>query len=220
MTNSYHIIKKHLSKIPQEKYHQHIEKDIYIKKVFPEKPIIAFRKMKSIRNYIVRTDIQEADDQKRSKITTSCYSCRKASHLISSEETIKNKDNGKEIKKLDGGNCRAANIFYAARCKIHRDIYIGNTGEDLRERFSKHRYDAKNRPDNNELAAHRHKHQHEFVKAIEVLILKRNLHQKHKRELWEDKFIYLLGTKAPTGLDIELKHYGRELYEAFTDLTA
>ena len=31
-------------------------------KVFPEKPIIAFRKMKSIRNYIVRTDIKEADD--------------------------------------------------------------------------------------------------------------------------------------------------------------
>ena len=90
----------------------------------------------------------------------------------------------------------------------------------MRERFSKHRYDAKNRPDNNELAAHRHKHQHEFVKAIEVLILKGNLHQKYKRELWEDKFICLLGTKAHTGLDIELKHYGRELYECFADLTA
>ena len=30
----------------------------------------------------------------------------------------------------------------------------------------------------------------------------------------------LLGTKAPTRLNIELKHYGRELYEAFADLTA
>ena len=51
------------------------------------------------------------------------------------------------------------------------------------------------------------------------MILKGNLHQKHGRELWEDKFIYLLGTKAPMGLNIEVKHYEREFYEAFTDLT-
>ena len=145
---------------------------------------------------------------------------QKTCHLISSDEILENIHNGKEIKKLDGGNCRAANIVYAARCKIHGDIYIGNTGEKLRERFSKHSKDTKNRPDNNELTAHIHKHQQEFDKGIEVLILKGTLYQKHERELWEDKFICLLGTKVPTGLNKELKHYGGELYEAFADLTA
>ena len=67
MVTTWHPALKHLSKILQEKYHQHIEKDIYLKKVFPEKPIIAFRKMKSIRNYIVRTDINEANDQRHLK---------------------------------------------------------------------------------------------------------------------------------------------------------
>ena len=62
-----------------------------------------------------------------------------------------------------------------------------------------HRYDAKTRPDSNEVAAHIHKHQHEFDKDTEVLILKGNLHQKHERELWKDKFICLLGTKFPHG---------------------
>ena len=180
MVRTWHPAHKHLSKILQEKYHQHIEKDIYLKKVFPEKPMIAFRKIKSIRNYIVRTAIKEANDQKKPKITTSCYSCRKTCHLISSDETLKNIHSGKEIKMLDGGNCRTANIVYAARCKIHGNIYIGNTGEELRERFRKHRYDAKNRPDNNELAARIHKHQEEFDKNIEVLILKGNLHEKHE----------------------------------------
>ena len=131
--------------------------------------------MKFIRNYIVRTDIKEVDDQKRTKITIPCYSCRKTCHLISSDATLKNIHNWKEIKKLNGGNCRKANIVYAARCNIHDDIYFGNTGEELRERFSKYRYDAKNRPDNNELKAHIHKH--ELHKDIEVLILKGNLHQ-------------------------------------------
>ena len=64
-----------------------------------------------------------------------------------------------------------------------------------------------------------HTQKHDFNKDIEVLILKGNLHQKHGRELWEDKFIYLLGTKAIMGLNIEVKHYEREFYEAFTDLT-
>ena len=67
-------------------------------------------------------------------------------------------------------------------------------------------------------SAHIHKHQHELDKDIEVLILKGNLHQKHERELWEDKFICLMGTKTPTGLNIELKHNGRELYKAFSYL--
>ena len=133
MVTTWHPALKHLSKILQEKYHQHIEKDIYLKKVFPEKPIIAFRKMKSIRNHIVRTDINEANDQKKPDITTPCYSCRKTCHLIRSDETLKNIHNGNEIKKLDGGNCRTANIVYAARCKIHGGIYIGNTGEELHD---------------------------------------------------------------------------------------
>ena len=118
------------------------------------------------------------------------------------------------IKKLDGGNCRTANIVYAARYKIHGDTYIGNTGEELRERFIKHRYNAKKqqqqqqqqKTDKNELKVHIHKYQYQFDKDIEVLILKGNLHQKHERELWKHKFICLLSTKAPTGLNIELKH--------------
>ena len=74
-------------------------------------------------------------------------------------------------------------LFTQQCVKIHGDIHIGNTGEELRDRFSKQRYDAKTRPDSNEVAAHIHKHQHEFDKDTEVLILKGNLHQKHEREL-------------------------------------
>ena len=80
----------------------------------------------------------------------------------------------------------------------------------------KHRYDVKNRPENNELAAHVHQCQPDFDKDIEVLILKGNLYQKHERKLKEDKFICSLDTQALTGLNVELKHYGRELYETFT----
>ena len=71
--------------------------------------------------------------------------------------------------------------------------------------------------DNNQPAAHIHKHQHEFDKDTEALILKGNLHQKHERELWEDKFICLLGTKAPAGLNTEFKHYGGTISSVFSE---
>ena len=99
----------------------------------------------------------------------------------------------------------SANIVYAARCKVSGEIYIGNTGKELRERFSKHRHDAKKRPENNELAAHIHKYQHEFDMDIDVLILKRNLHQKLERELREVKSTCSLSTKAPRRLIIEIE---------------
>ena len=65
-----------------------------------------------------------------------------------------------------------------------------------------------------------HKYQNDLDEDTEVLILKGNLHQKHERELWEDKFICLLGTKAPPRVNVELEHYRGELYEAFTNLTS
>ena len=100
MVTTWHPALKYLSfkKVLQEKYHLHIEKDIYLKKVFPEKPTIPFRKIKPIRNYIVRTDIREADDQKRLKIMTLYYLCRKTCRLISSDETLKNIPNRKKLK--------------------------------------------------------------------------------------------------------------------------
>ena len=63
-----------------------------------------------------------------------------------------------------------------------------------------------------------HKQLYQFDRDIKTLILKKNLHQKHERELWEDKFICLLGAKALW--DSIQKHCKRKLYEAFIDLTA
>ena len=59
-----------------------------------------------------------------------------------------------------------------------------------------------------------------FGNVVNVLFSKQSTRcwRSFERELWEHKFICLLGTKTPTGLNIKLKHYGRELYEAFPTL--
>lgn len=138
---------------------------------------------------------------------TPCYSCRKASPLINSNETHKNMHNGKEIKNLGERNCRTANIIYIARRKIYDDIYIGNTDLELSERFNKHRYNAKNRPDNNKLADQIHKYHHDFDKGERIMGTQIYLFIGHKST-------YMIAS------NVELKQYGRELNEAFTNLTA
>ena len=86
------------------------------------------------------------------------------------------------------------------------------TSINFKERFHKHRHDAKSRPENSELAEHFSKDQHNFDKDIDVTILKHDLFTKEEREYHEDRMICMLGTKNPSGINQTTKAYGREVY--------
>ena len=105
--------------------------------------------MKSIKNHSVRTNIIKKETSTTSP-TQPCNKC-KTCKIINTDPHIENVYNGASLKITCGGNCRTKNIVYVARCKIHNLLYIGHSGEELRERFNKHRYDAQKRPENNEL---------------------------------------------------------------------
>ena len=62
----------------------------------------------------------------------------------------------------------------------------------MNNRFSKHRYDVKKRPDNSELAGHFHENHKET--DMEVYILQNNLLGEQQREFFEDKWICRLQT--------------------------
>ena len=65
-------------------------------------------------------------------------------------------------------------------------------GDELRTRFSKHGYDTKTRPDNNELTANMYEHKYDFEKDLDVAILKDKVFTKAEREYYEDRFICLV----------------------------
>ena len=211
---TWHPALKSLKSIIDRSYHI-IENDSHLKKIFPRKPIIAYRKLKSIKNYIVRTDINK--NERKINTTQPCNKC-KICKIINTEKYIKNDYNGVQIKLSCEGNCRSKNVVYVARCKVHGLLYVGHSSEELRERFNKHRYDANKRPLNNELALHIKEHTHDFDKDIDVTILRKDIYDKRERELMEDYFICLLGTKSPTGLNKELNQYATEMYSYFNSL--
>ena len=73
--------------------------------------------------------------------------------------------------KIKGtGNCKER----TAQCSKHKVLYIEHTAEQLSERFSKHSYDIKNRPDNKELTKYFHE-RHNINDNLNVIILQNNV---------------------------------------------
>ena len=215
-----------LSQLPGmiKKHHHILEEDRTLKKLFEEPPIVAFRRAKTIRSQIVRSDIEPPQ-----KIEEPTHPCGKCSicKIINTADTLTNTKTGKHLKITAGGNCRTSDIVYAARCKICDLIYVGETGKELRTRFCDHRYDSKSRPDNNEFAEHIHACNHNFETDVEVCILKQGFKSAAERKYWEDKYMCILGTydhQSPsipdkTGLNKKVGNYVKSMYKMHQDLT-
>ena len=155
---------------------------------------MAFRRPRSIGTYLIKNNI--SPQEKKPTSTQPCGKCKLCKNICTSD-TITNTKKKITINLTDGGNCQTKNLIYAARCKKHDAIYVGQTGEKLCDRFSKHRYDIKSRPDNSELAEHFHKNHEED--DMEVLLLQTGLSKsKLQREYYEDKWICRLQTLQPT----------------------
>ena len=202
-------------------HHHLLEGHPTLKKIFKDPPIVAFRRAKTIRSQIVRSDLNPPE-----KIEGQTSPCKKCSicHLINGTETITNSKTGRSCEITAGGTCRTKDVVYAARCKRCDLLYIGETGNELRTRFCDHRYDAKKRPDNNDLAQHIHECGHDFEKDIEVTILKQGFKSAEERKYFEDKFICSLGTydtattNDKSGLNLKLGNYAKEMYSMHQDL--
>ena len=207
----------HLGRLPSflKRNFFHLKNDQNLSTVFQEPPIVAFRRARTIRNEVVRTDHSTSRScNVEGTATTPCGKCKSACHLISQSTEVTNSKTGRSVPVV-GGNCLSQDVVYAARCKICDLIYVGHTGEAIKTRFSKHRWDAKNRPNNSELAKHIHsRSDHDFDRDIEISIIKIGFKNTEERERAEDKIACLLGSVAPTGINEihALGDYAKEMY--------
>ena len=150
-------------------------------------------------------------------MTKACgKNCKLCPNIIDINRNPIKTRHGLTVKAIGGGSCKTRNVIYAAWCKKHDEIYVGHTGDKLADRFSKHRYDIKSRPQNSELAQHFHL-DHED-KDMKVFILQQDLPNLADREREEDRWICCLQTLQPKGINLDLHSYGREMYASFSNL--
>ena len=125
-----------------------------------------------------------ADEQLHSNVAP-CQKCKLCLQINTAKLITNDKLNITE--KIKGtGNCKEREIIYAAQYSKHKVLYIGHAEEQLLERFSKHRYDIKDRLDNSELAKHFHG-SHNLIDNFNVTILQNNLKTAATRRYHEDK---------------------------------
>ena len=173
--------------------------------------MVAYRRPKCIKNFVVKN---RPADEENPKTTKKCKNCKLCPN-IRTVTSISNPQKKIEIKINDGGTCRSKGVVYAAICTKCSKIYVGQTGDQLKDRFSKHRYDIKKRPDNSELAEHFHK-DHSIDKDMKVLILQSGLGKSERqREREEDRWICRLQSMAPTGINTKIENFAKEMYTSF-----
>ena len=205
-----------LSNLPAvlKKNYDILDNDPRLRTIFTDRPTVAFRRKKNLANLLCKNDVREKkiDPHEQSK-TCKCQVCK----IMSKSDSVTNPKNGLSLKLRPGGNCKSTGIVYAVKCKKCNLIYVGHSGNDMCDRYGKHKYDIKKRPDQNELATHCHQN-HDVSKDLEIYIVDYGIPDLDQRKRMEDKVICKLQTMGQHGLNELIGPYAKEMYATWTSM--
>ena len=118
-----------------------VTSDQYMAEVFPEPPLIAYRRQKNIKEFLVRAKVPPRN-KKTKRTVKGMKKCNKSCHACPFILE------GKEIKgdKFDWkitipANCKTKNIVYMIECNKEncKQRYIGESKKTIGERLSEHK---------------------------------------------------------------------------------
>ena len=82
---------------------------------------------------------RKSTDGKVSKCNDGCILCREYLH-VGQELTLKD---GSIVKPNSNFDCMSRNLLYLAECSGCQEVYLGETGDQLNNRFTVHRQQSK-----------------------------------------------------------------------------
>ena len=139
----------------QAKHWRSMVTDSYLKNVFSEPPMTAFRRNQNLRGYLIRAKVPREGRQQRNikgmqKCGNNCATCP----YIKEGKSIK--INGSEWKLNKKLNCDSYNLVYAISCAKDtcKMVYIGETKRMLRFRVAEHRGYVSNKETDKATGAH------------------------------------------------------------------
>lgn len=207
---TWHPKLKQLQSILNENF-KILDSDPKLRTIFKERHTVAFRRKKNLENFLCKNDIKQKEKKNDVQICKGCQLCR----VLSETKTVINEKTGSSITIKSEGNCKSTGVIYAVKCKKCELIYIGHTGDSMSERYAKHKYDIKKRPENNDLANHCHKG-HDIEKDLEIFIIEHGNQKLEERKRREDKYICKLQTLVGTGMNTDIGAYAKEMYYCWT----
>ena len=177
--------------------HKHwrtMSKDPYLKQVFSEPPLIAYKRPKNIKELIIRAKVPPtAPARPKRKIPgmTKCKGCPTCPYIKQGKQ-IRASATSYTAEILDQVNCQTSNIVYCITCKKCNIQYIGESQRSLQDRISEHRGYIFNSVTSKTTGEHFNLPGHN-LSHMEVTILEkiRNFDaqfRKQREQMWIEKF--------------------------------
>ena len=200
--------------------HMQINPDV--KSRFPEKPMLAFKRNRNLRDILGQTRLSKGRVVRKKKITKGrCTPCngrvdaKCCNHVISTNFFT----DIKGLRKYEmrhRTNCKSKNAIYLGWCnKCNNKQYVGKLEEQgANRRINKHRNDVK-RTDGISIDRHFDQPDHDFNRDFRLIVIeqitKKNLTKEQMRTILlkrEDFWTLKLNTLAPNGFNDRLNFPG------------
>ncbi len=194
----YHPTNIKMTSTIKENY-KRLGRDDEVGDLFTEPPMVAFRRDRNLRDMLVHSRIKRKDEVGR---TNACgrTRCKTCDHICEDEKVVGPKGVFYVKRKF---NCKSAGVVYCIVCNRCGDLYVGETGRMLSERFREHRQDVIQDREGKEIASHFNRNGHclEDMKVL-CLTFESNL---VLRKLTEQKIIAKLGCYLGGGLNTDFR---------------
>ena len=109
-------------------------------KLFPEPPVVAFRRPKSIKDTLVRAAVSRPSStvgQYKPCGDKRCKCCLQLQHT----QVFHSKTTGKEYKIFCNVNCKTPDVVYLLDCHVCGSQYVGESVQPFNKRMNGHRSD-------------------------------------------------------------------------------
>ena len=159
--------------------------DQYFSEVFPEPPLTAFKRPRNIRSYIIRAKLYNKGDRPK-RFSNGVQPCNKPCStcpFVLQGKEIKNEYFSWKIRS--NFSCDTSNIIYMIKCKKDRcnALYIGESQNKLRERFSQHKSDIVNKKYVNPVSEHFNQAGH-YISDLHITVIEKvkNNNTQYRKE--------------------------------------
>ena len=195
--------------------------DRNIKETFKERPIIAFRRNKNLRDLLGSNKIENDTKQigtKKQRSTGSCKPClARAGNLcckqLKHSSTFQSDNTKKVYDILHEVNCKSTNVIYLMECILCKNHqYVGKSEWSMNRRINSHRNDVW-RNEGPPCDKHFQKEGHNFNEHAKFTIIEKiekyttdKIYLRKLLEHKEDLWMMRLKTVMPDGLNISLNY--------------
>ena len=188
-----------------------LQDDPTTKNIFPEPPLISYRKDRSLRQMLVKSKLLTIPGTGSSTVPTvppGLVPCKRPRCKTCNVVSPTAKINGPKITwEIRGSfSCTTTDCIYAIHCKLCNQLYIGETKRRLADRTTEHLRSITLNTPGLPVAQHFNQPNHS-VNNFEVCIVTSGFSSDVARKEQEEKLIHRLGCLQPRGINVSFRSF-------------